>query len=134
MGNNQFLEILKKVLGDNKLDIRLTLADLVSRWSEFVEQCEEGYQYSLYDYDSELTIRDNIELIICNQDLQKYNEHQEFIERISLIDQRFKAILKEYNLMSEDKWWKRGVLKYAGEQYAKNVKTEWNIEIEIMNE
>lgn len=123
-----FVETFKQVLKEKDREI-LMPGDLIEKWDEFVEQCEEGYQLSLYDYDNEITIRDDIHDIISSKILQEFKEYKIFIEQVDFIDRRFKEVSIECDNIPGQTWWKRRILKYAGDQYVENVKAEWNMDV-----
>jgi hypothetical protein len=126
-----FLEIFMQALKSNGI-ADVMPSDLIAKWDEFVGQCEEGYQYSLYDYDNQLTIRDDIAVVIQNEILKDYKEYRDFVKQIDVIDQRLKSVSSEYYFTTEEEWWKRRILKYAGVQYVENVKTEWGIDVTVV--
>ena len=131
MGTNiDYNHMLEQVLDKNK--IISEPSDLVEQWNEFVQQCVEGYQYSLFEFDYEVSVRDEIQQIIDDGRLQEYEEFKDFVNKVDEIDNNFKSVVNDFKIPERDKlpWWKKGILKKAGDQYVQNVKDELGLEVQ----
>jgi len=69
-------------------------AGYIDAWKAFVAACEEGYQWSIYEYENELGIRDVIDKVLTAPELTAYPELSIFAEAIADTDERFAALLR----------------------------------------
>ena len=90
---------------------------LLEVWWHFIEGCEEGYQWDYGEYLNEIDVRDTIH---CYR--KKYF-NKDFEEELLELDNRFRALLiPNEEIKKFDTWWKKGVLKFAGDNYAHTMK------------
>jgi len=110
-----------------------SLIQMEAVWLQFVEECEEGYGCSIYEFDNDSSVRDRIDLILGHEDLFGVAAVERLRAETVKLDERFRALLRtDVTIRNDDApWWQRGVLKYAGEEYAQNVRSEYGIEIEV---
>jgi len=97
--------------------------DLLATWTSWVEDCEDGYAFTAYEYDAELSVRDVVEEALNDPTLATYPEHEAFRNRVAEIDQRFRAVLHPTWRIPRAppewaSWWRMGILRRAGRQYA----------------
>ena len=103
--------------------------DILIDWDEFVTSCEEGYLHDKWTYDNDLYCRNVIQIIIDLQ-LADFDEYQKFIGEAHRIDERFKKILlTDQFRLDQDFWWEKGILQYAYEQYVKNIKELYGVQV-----
>ena len=88
-------------------------------WQEFIKDCTVGYDWDLYEYDIDLSVRAALDVILNAKALQAHAEHKVFTERVAQLDLAFKQLLRD-DAEREDlsTWWERGILKKAGAAYA----------------
>jgi hypothetical protein len=108
---------------------------LLRKWDSFVDSCLSGYAWDISEYNNEIRVRDHIEVLLQAECLQQFPEIQAFRELVNPIDQQFKAVLQpDKTLPKQDSWWRKGVLKYAGEPYARYMQRVYGIEVDIVEE
>jgi hypothetical protein len=97
----------------------ISLDKLLARWSRFVGQVEQGYQWSIDEYTNDLTTRNLIEevLVAAPDDLRQKVEvivrpiDERFAQATSLdTKQRITEFIKPY----DGWWWSRLPIKLVG--------------------
>ena len=132
---NPFLAAVETVLGGPASARNNSPAQLLAQWGQFVEWCQEGYNWDVSEYMNELSVRERLERLLTAENLQPFPELRELKTRVSEIDARFKEILNpDVQLPNREYWWERGVLKRAGEQYAKYFRDAHDIQVEVVDE
>jgi len=87
--------------------------DLLEYWEEFMDECSDCYSWDYSEYCNEIYKRDIIQSKIDNGEFT-----DTLLEKLTLLDQRFKKLLQENVTLPKGKyWWNMGVLKLAGESY-----------------
>lgn len=122
----------KKALEDLyflKYKVRLNFNEIIEIYEDLVQQCEDGYSYTIYELDNELFIRERIDYLIKNSELKKYEEHLAFISQINELDNRLKSVSLFNIRKPKENWWESFILKHAYEEYWENVKLHYGIEI-----
>ena len=86
-------------------------AGYIDAWKAFVAACEEGYQWSIYEYENELGIRDVIDKVLTAPELTAYPELSIFAEAIADTDERFAALLRSGPSVLPEAafWWNRNL-------------------------
>ena len=99
---------------------------LLDEWREFVDGCEAGYPWNVYEYHNDLAVRDRI---AASLDEMAPAERAQVAET----DARFRALLQPGVQVGpeEDPWWHRGVLRYAGPALAGELKEWFHVDVEI---
>ena len=107
--------------------------ELIEWWANLVEQCVDGYDWTIYEFDYELVVRDYIEALMNEPSLANSRQFEEFKQRVAELDRRFKAVLQEgvQRPWKSQSWWRVGVLKYAGEDYREDMSSRYAIDVEI---
>jgi Xaa-Pro aminopeptidase len=109
-----------------------SLIQMEEAWAQFLDECEEGYNWNIYEFDNDISVRDRIELVLSREDLFGIAAVEHLRAAVANVDERFRALLRNDMSINNDAahWWRRGVLKYAGQQYAEDVRRRYGIEIE----
>jgi hypothetical protein len=104
-------------------------AVLLDEWREFVEGCEQGYEYNVMEYHADLSIRDRIEAYLR----EPGRTHAGFAAQVGEVDDRFRALLQPGVEVGPegDPWWHRGVLRYAGDSLAEGLREWFSVEVEV---
>lgn len=91
-------------------------AGYIDAWRSFVLDCEDGFQWSIYEYENELGIRDVIDKVLTAPELAAYPELAIFAEAIADTDERFAALLRSGpSVLPENAfWWNRNLPGHAG--------------------
>ncbi|HEU0014979.1 MAG TPA: hypothetical protein VFQ45_14925 [Longimicrobium sp.] len=105
---------------------------MLEEWRAFVQQCQNGYPYNIYEYHNDLSVRDRIEACLREEGADAALQ-PEFAAGVAEVDERFRGLLKPGVQVGpeEDAWWHRGVLRYAWRDLARDLKDWFNVEIEV---
>jgi hypothetical protein len=105
--------------------------ELVEWWKNFVEQCEDGYGWTIYEYDDEISVRDSLDAVLNDRSVMELPNADELLKQVERIDERFKALLQigVSRPMTSSKWWRTGVLKFAGEEYRSDMESRYSIRV-----
>jgi hypothetical protein len=109
-----------------------SLIQMEEAWVALVDECEEGYNWCISEFNNDISVRDRIELVLSREDLLRIPAVEHLRAVVGSVDGRFRALLRNdvNNKNGDAPWWRRGVLKYAGEEYAQDVRSLYGIEIE----
>lgn len=129
-----YVELVEEVYSRIVPPLKSSPATLLDAWSNFVSQCEEGYEFPLDEYDYDLNVRDKIEKILAAPELQGFDELTRYRMRVDAVDARFRDLLtpipRERALSPA--WWRQGVLKAASEPYAEDAMNRYETAIRII--
>lgn len=104
--------------------------DLLDIWEGVVSDMETGYNFNIYEYDNDVSVRGAIELILETEGLKKYPEYEEFRQRAASIDERFKNLFSdEFSRNDRLVWWESGILTNAGSEYSKDIRDLYGFKI-----
>jgi hypothetical protein len=107
--------------------------ELLFGWNYFVTECERGYQWTIYEYNNEISVRESMEHILDALRSQSFAEIAEFREAVATIDERFKSLaLPDYETCHQEYWWERIILKHAGTDYAEAIFADYGVQIEVV--
>jgi len=56
--------VLRKMASEDRVARGLSLQELLTRWTRFVTEVEAGYQWTIYEYADDLSVRDILQEII----------------------------------------------------------------------
>lgn len=88
---------------------KITLPYLLSRWSKFITEVEEGYQMSIYEYTNDLSTRNLLQKIV--DQCPSLEVSRKLLETIIELDARFTKVTRkiEKNLINQTNeeiaWW-----------------------------
>lgn len=99
---------------------------LLREWREFVEECEGGYPWNVYEYHNDLAVRDRIENCLAS-----YGPG--FAAQVEELDGCFRVLLQpDVRVGPEgDPWWHRGVLRFAGPELAEGLRDWLGAQVEV---
>jgi hypothetical protein len=110
--------------------------ELAADWDALVGIIENGYNDVEPELANDLYLRQDIQLLIDDQELGKYgHEHQQFCEMIMNTDKKLKQLIFNNPFYSDGtprKWWEHIILKKGGAKYYKEIITLYKIEIELI--
>ncbi len=113
--------------------IKDTASTLLDKWENLVLECESGYSWDYSEFLNELRVRDEIETILSVPELHRYKEHGVLRERVASIDQRLRVLFhSEKESSTEGPWWRRGILKRAGADYAEYCWSAFSVPVEVV--
>lgn len=107
---------------------------LLSRWSTFVEGCEQGYRGDAEDYFNDLTSRDSLARALDSAELQSFPELVLLRGEVEAVDSRFRALLMPdaFPRVPEESWWARGVVKFARRRLVEDLRREYRLEVALI--
>lgn len=106
--------------------------ELLRWWQQFLEQCEDGYPSSIYEYDDEICVRDYIESVLNDVRVASYGEFTEFELKVRGIDERFRKLFQPdvKRPWPNDVWWRAGILRFACEEYCQDILSRYSIPVD----
>ena len=133
MSGKEYIQKVQEVLRQNGWEESPAL--LLEKWSSFVSECEEGYNWEIEEYWNEIRVRNWIEALLSAPELKEFEEFKEFTARVEEIDSMFRGLLlPDVSLKkNEGNWWEEGVLRYAGETLARDLQSMYGIQIEVVD-
>lgn len=109
----------------------------VIEWNSLVKSIEDGYNYVEPELDNDLYLRDEIDSLLADRELQQFeDDHRHFLGEIEAIDARLKQLVFDnpfYNHVTNKKWWQQIILKKGRSNYYNDVFKIYNIKIELVN-
>lgn len=128
--SGSFLERFEELVGASGWRTPASPAQLVARWEQFVEQCEDGYDDNIYEYDNDRSVRDLLGRALHDATLRDFPELDELRKAVDLIDDRFRALCRDDVVMGAegDPWWRRCVPDNAGGELAEDLLDKYGIE------
>jgi hypothetical protein len=113
-----FMTTMKRVYGDNSVAASLILEEVLVEWDNFVTDLSDGYEMSVYEFDSHLdSYRGPIEHLISSKELKTFKEHEKLNTIVHIIDDKFKQLTIEAHLPNRNTWWRRRILLKADNEY-----------------
>jgi hypothetical protein len=108
--------------------------EVIDAWKKFVAECENGYGWSIYEYENELGIRGAIESALHSSALEKYVELAVFQDRVTEIDKRFGVLLAAgFEVGGSDQpWWRRRLPGIGGEELASDARMLYGVKIVVV--
>lgn len=97
--------------------------------------CEEGYQWSIYEYENELGVRDVIDKVLTASELSAYPELPTFAEVVAEIDDRFASLLRLGPSVLQDSapWWHSSLPGYAGPDLVADAKSKYSVQLRLVD-
>ncbi|GAB3493045.1 hypothetical protein FB471_6557 [Amycolatopsis cihanbeyliensis] len=113
----------------------LTPNEIIAAWEQFVESCEEGYGDILEEYENDRAIRNQIEHLLNDRELNAHEEAGWFRSAITAIDDRFKSLLQDTLLPCREgrPWWEARAPRYAGSELAADFRSQYGIEVRAVD-
>ncbi|MFI5672930.1 hypothetical protein [Streptomyces sp. NPDC051704] len=109
----------------------LTPGRAVEYWSQFVENCEEGYEDSLAEYRNELSIRRFLQAVIDHPEVQQSTEAQWFSAEVAVVDARFSALIADgFDVNGGWGWWERRIPRIGGGIFLIDVRDAYGVDVE----
>jgi len=128
-----FIQQVQEVFKIHDVPSKVSIWDYVEAWKQFVQLCEDGYAFDIYEYDNDIYCRKVLQYVIDNLKLVVYPEYWSITDRVKKFDQRFSGVIYiDHQRNDKDNWWEKGILKRAYSDYARDVKNLYNVEIEVL--
>ncbi|MGW1278877.1 hypothetical protein ACWD4V_18250 [Streptomyces tsukubensis] len=101
-------------------------------WSDFVQECVDGYgmDYSEYIHDS--LVRDLIGEFLADDAARNASGFKEFIAAVQEVDEKFRALISRgpVVLPEEERWWRRSLPPTGGEEFVNDVEERLRVALE----
>lgn len=109
-------------------------AAYIDAWRSFVLDCEDGYQWSIYEYENELGVRDVIDQVLSAPELTRYPELPIFAETVAEIDGRFASLLRTGPSLPHQSavCWRAGLPGYAGPDLVADSKAKYGVQLRLV--
>lgn len=105
---------------------------VINEWKSVVKILYIGFDDFWTEYDYHLSDREPIDDILENQELLIYNDHKNFINEVSNIDNLFKLITIELNApINSLRWFYNRIPKYIGNNYRNYFQNRYKPNIKI---
>ncbi|MGW0750366.1 hypothetical protein [Streptomyces sp. NPDC002587] len=105
----------------------------IEAWAEFVEDCRDGYEATLFEYWDEISIRRFLQSLLDDPVARETPEIQWFAAEVHRFDDEFRqVILGGFILPGDRKWWESRLPRQAGEEMARNVRDLYGFEMETV--
>ena len=88
-----FIDRFREAVGETGVRRSWSPAGYIEAWRSFVTECEEGYQWNIYEYENELSVRDAIEKVLSDANLAGTPEIRVFADAIDELDSRFESVV-----------------------------------------
>lgn len=125
---NTFLDRVHEIMVAQGFPSDDSPAALLSAWEAFIQECKSGYNWDVSEYRNELAVRNRIEAILIDARAREFPEHDELAIRVAVLDKQFRDLLQPGTQSPYgDKWWERGVLAFAGDEYAEFYRSAYDI-------
>ena len=107
----------------------------MSRWSTFVEDCEQGYWSDAEDYFNDLTSRDSLASALEAAELQRFSDLVLLRREVEAVDSRFRALLMPdvFPRIPEEAWWARGIVRFAKRRLVEDLRREFRLEVALVD-
>ncbi len=134
MTSQAYLARFREILRERGWRDDVSPASLLDRWSALIEAVEDGYRWTLDEYLNELAPRDLLEALFADSSVGNSAEVEQLKGRVYEIDGRLRSLLRNDVSIGqvEDPWWRRGVLRFAGQDYAKDLEGLYGICVETV--
>ena len=111
-----FLELFEHYVNEynnfHGTDYPTSPATIMDYWEETIEEGEEGYEETVWDWDEALSVRHIIQFILDRQNLYKNQYFLNFKNKIKELDQRLINLSVEPDVnLNEKEWWYKIILK-----------------------
>ncbi|RKT53610.1 hypothetical protein [Saccharothrix australiensis] len=103
-----------------------TSNSLLEQWEQFVQLVEESYDDNIDEYHFDLRVRDALETAVSSD-----TEPEWVMEKLSSLDERFRALLRPEPVRDDVPWWRGRVPRYAGEELAAAFRQWYGVEVEV---
>jgi hypothetical protein len=129
-----FDRLIEKRTADSGWSRLKGAGEFVDAWRSFVAQCSAGYDMSIYEYENDLALRAEIQVLLDDSELQRLEGYREFCDGISSVDRDFMALLQEGVEIgsTSDPWWTRGVLRQACAELARDFMNIHGVRIRVV--
>lgn len=125
-------ETFRSVVQPQGLRLDWSPTQFVEAWVDFVDQVIAGYSGDLYEYEDELTVRDDLHRATEAAPLQAIEDWLPQAASIAASDQRVRELLSRGPLVRPGApWWRERLPPYGGEDLAADASRLFNVEVHV---
>lgn len=126
-----FLGRYLELLGDAGRRHPATPYRAIECWSEFVSDCRDGYDATLFEYRDDLSIRRFLQAVIDDPVVRCESGAAWFIAEVGRIDREFRDILSDgFPVSGGWGWWEQRIPRVGGEEMVRDVRELYGIDME----
>lgn len=104
----------------------------VDAWEAFVIGVEDGYQGDLYEYENELSVRDDLQRALRSPALAACAEWGDLRDRILSLDDRLRSVLVlGPEVRPNALWWWMRLPAVAGDEFAQDARRVFGVEVAV---
>ncbi|MFD8599185.1 hypothetical protein ACFV1L_29685 [Kitasatospora sp. NPDC059646] len=98
-----------------------------------MEDCQEGYSATLFEYWNDLSVRGFLQTVIESLGAEGAPEAAWFIAEVAEIDLRFKNLIEGgFDISGRWGWWEQKIPRFSGENMARDVRDQFGFEMEVL--
>ncbi|MEV8351568.1 hypothetical protein ACFVTT_11415 [Streptomyces niveus] len=128
-----FLDRFRELAVDLGRSPQLTPYRAIEEWSEFVGDCVEGYEGTLFEYWDDISIRGFLQRVIDDPVVREVPELEWFKSEVRKADQEFSDLLdRGFEVRGGRGWWERRIPRVGGREMAENVNEQYGYEIDVV--
>lgn len=122
----RFVDRVRELVG-------ISPGQLTAEWREFTEIVDLGYDFSIDEYEYDLRIRDRVERVLTDPELNGMAELAWVRAEVVETDTRFRTLLTDepVNRKPGLPWWRSRYPKRAGEELARGLEASYGVRIEV---
>lgn len=131
MTSQTYLVRFREIVRERGWPESTTPTDLLERWTALVKAAEQGYRWTIDEYLNEMAARDLLEAVLTDEALGGEPEVSELSGRVAEADRHLRALVRDDVHIGgpDEPWWRRGVLRRAGDDYVEDLERIYGIRV-----
>lgn len=102
----------------------------IEAWRALVDEVAAGYSGDLYEYENDLSVRDDLQVALNTPDLGAFPEWVELQVQVGKVDSLLRDLLSVGPEVRPDSaWWRARLPAHAGSEFAQDVERLFGVEI-----
>ncbi|MFD7025286.1 hypothetical protein [Promicromonospora sukumoe] len=110
-----------------------SILGFVEAWQSLVDEVETGYGGDVYEYEAELSVRDDLERAIVSPELKLLDEWASFRAQVLVADAQLRHLLGPI-VREGGPWWRSRVPARAGAEFVSDVQRIFGVTIDVVDE
>lgn len=107
--------------------------EIVDVWEVMVDEILGGYEWTLYEYENEISVRDRIESALSNPAADEYSHWARLTYRVDVADMKLRNHLSQGpEIRDSGPWWRRRLPPYGGPEFIDDVKRIYGIVLSVV--
>jgi hypothetical protein len=134
MADSEFLARRDALLASKGVDATHSVGTFIEHWEAFVTECEDGYAFCWAEWLNDVIgVRRPIDLLFGDPIVGADWRMTQFATRLADADNRLRALFVDGVLAGGEgqPWWQRGLLRFAGREYAEDARAMFDVPIEV---